>query len=297
MAFDELRLEQVQRWLQAVITHPAGVLPGLRSPPALDAIEVGPEELEQVVRPSRALSSVERLEIYSRAYYTRLVECLANEYPIVKKTVGDEAFEEFAFGYLTAYPSRSYTLGRLGTQFARYLEETRPAGTEAHGDSWSDFLVDLAHLEWTFGDVFDGPGLEQEPTLSVERLRAIEPARWGDVVLPPAPCLRLLALRYPANLFYGQARQGDVPLLPKPRRSYVAVTRVSYVVQRHDLSLPQYLLLTQLAKCRPLGDALAATIDECKIDPAELSGSLPEWFAAWTRDRFFSDVQLANARG
>src|SRR5688572_16099648 len=100
-------LDQVQRWMQAVIVHPQGVEAGIRAAAAREHIDVAPEAMEQVVGPSRRQTSLERLEIYANAYYARLLECLREEFPALAHAVGEEAFGNFAFGYLQTYPSQS----------------------------------------------------------------------------------------------------------------------------------------------------------------------------------------------
>src|SRR5260370_120642 len=122
-------LGQIQRWMQAAIMHPVGVAEGIASAEARGYIDVGPDEAETVVTRSRALSALERLTIYGYAYYARLLECLREEYPVLKHALGEEVFDAFAVGYLQQYPSRSYTLFQLGAHFPRYLAETRPDGT------------------------------------------------------------------------------------------------------------------------------------------------------------------------
>ncbi len=122
----ESPLGKVQRWMQAVIMHPEGVEAGLDSSTARDHINVPPEQVEDVISRSKALSSVERLSIYANAYYARLLECLGEEFPVLKQTLGEETFETFAFAYLQTYPSQSYTLNQLGANFAAFLIETRP---------------------------------------------------------------------------------------------------------------------------------------------------------------------------
>src|SRR5271170_7709909 len=123
----ELRqLAQIQRWLQAVITHPDGGEAGLASALARNEIDVSPDRVEDVVDPSKRRTSVERLEVYANAYYARLLECLRDEFPALLHAVGDDVFDGLAFGYLQAYPSTSYTLSNLSRNFAQFLEETRP---------------------------------------------------------------------------------------------------------------------------------------------------------------------------
>src|SRR5260370_12701840 len=119
-------LNHLQRWFQSVITHADGVDSGASSEEAQRLIQLAPGQLEKVITRSRALTAAERLAIYANAYHTRLLECLGEVFPMLKRTLGDEAFDGFAFGYLQEYPSRSHTLNELGRQFARYLQETPP---------------------------------------------------------------------------------------------------------------------------------------------------------------------------
>src|SRR3954452_1220609 len=78
-------LEQVQRWFQAVIMHPDGVVPGVLGPDARQHIELAPHELERVVTRSRSLTAAERVAIYSRAYHARLTECLEAEFTVLRQ--------------------------------------------------------------------------------------------------------------------------------------------------------------------------------------------------------------------
>src|SRR5436305_10227562 len=89
-------LSAVQRWMQAVISHPDGVESALESPDARQHLAVDQSEVEQVIAPSLAQSSVERLAIYANAYYARLLECLGEEFPVMKQTLGEETFDAFA---------------------------------------------------------------------------------------------------------------------------------------------------------------------------------------------------------
>ncbi len=157
-------LNNVQRWMQSVITHPAGVAAGLADPATQSHLELPPDAVEQIIEPSRHQSSVERLSVYADAYYARLIECMQAEFPIFRQTVGDDVFSGFAVEYLQRYPSQSYTLGELGKKFVEYLNETRPSSSDSAVD-FSDFLVDLAQLERTISKVFDGPGCEDSTPL------------------------------------------------------------------------------------------------------------------------------------
>jgi hypothetical protein len=145
-------LVRLQEWMQRVIVHPGGVLVGA----ADDENEpVARAAIEAVINRSRALTAVERLEIYNHSYYARLLECLREEYSVLAQALGEELFDSFALAYLQAHPSRSYTLADLGSAFPEYLAATRPEQADA---DWPELLIDLARLERTINEVFDGPG-------------------------------------------------------------------------------------------------------------------------------------------
>ncbi len=205
-------LNLVQRWMQSVITHPGGVAAGVSTDAAKLHLDVAVDDLEQVIKPSMSQTSIERLAVYANAYYARLIECLASEFPIFRHTVGDETFAEFAADYLRHCPSRSYTLNKLGERFPLYLDESKPPRSVGESEiGWADFLVDLARLERAFSEVFDGAGLEGQEPMSADKLLAMPPDRRPQIRLKMAPCLRLLPLRFPLNDFYTAAKRRRTP--------------------------------------------------------------------------------------
>jgi hypothetical protein len=285
-------LEQIQRWMQAVVMHPVGVAEGIASAEARGHIDVGPDEAESVVTRSRTLTALERLAIYGYAYYARLLECLREEFPVLKHALGEEVFDAFAVGYLHQYPSRSYTLFQLGANFPRYLAETRPeGGGEGLPADWPDFLIDLATLERTFNEVFDGPGVEGERLLDADRLRALAPERLLEARLVGVPCLRLLTPRYPVHQYFTAVRRHQDPDPPGPAETCLAVTRRRYVVRHFELSRPAYELLHALLAGEPVGVAISRVAEAAGPDLERLATNLQAWFQDWAREGFFSAVE------
>src|SRR6185437_11506395 len=78
---DDSPLARLQRWMQAVITHPGGVAEGAASDDARRHLADSPSGIEQVISRSQRLTSEERLAIYSHAYFARLLECLRAVFP------------------------------------------------------------------------------------------------------------------------------------------------------------------------------------------------------------------------
>jgi hypothetical protein len=284
-------LDQLQRWMQTVIMNLGGAHHGVASSEARELIDVSPEDVEKVVTRSQALTGLERLEIYNRAYFSRLVECLHEEFPVLLHALGEETFDAFAIDYLQKFPSRSYTLNHLGINFPRYLAQSRP-GEKAPGASWPDFLIDLATLELTYNEIFDGPGVEGKPLLDLNQLLTIPPERWPEARLLPVCCLRLQRLRYPVHKYFYAVRKGKNPAYPKPRATLLAITRRRYVLRRFELSRLQYVLLEALMGGEAVGAAIRRTAEAAGAGAGNLASSLREWFQLWTAEGFFQAVEL-----
>ena len=289
-------LDVVQRWFQAVVTHPEGVEGGVESEEAQRLIHLKRAELEAVIGRSRNLTAAERMGIYANAYYARLLECLAAFFPLLQKALGAEVFDGFAFEYLQHYPSKSYTLDRLGESFTRFLEETRPEpeeGEEPGALGWPDFLIDLSVFEWNLNQVFDGPGVEGKPLLTAELLQTFPPERFAESRLVPVPCLRLLAFRFPVNAYFTASRhaeEGEELEIPDPAPEFLALSRRDWVVRRFPLTLAQHALLEKILAGATVGEAIAAAADVSGLDDEALGAELQSWFRIWVAEGFFQAI-------
>jgi hypothetical protein len=299
MPKDSPDLSAIQRWMQSVITHPDGVSSGIDAEDTRREIDVSSEDVEQVVSRSRALTSIQRLEIYGNAYFARLLECLRETFPTMVSATGREVFDQFAFGYLQQYPSTSYTLGHLADNFMTYLSETRPDIDEHQRGvvDWPDFLIDLAALEWTIEQVFDGPGVEDKRLLDAETLLAIPARQWPRARLVPVVCLKLLKFHYPVNDYFTAVRKASDGEranveLPAPRPQYVALTRRDYIVHRYELEPTEFELLSRLVAGETVGEAIVQVAAESDEEIDARARQLQRWFAAWTANGFFESVEV-----
>jgi hypothetical protein len=293
---DEPRdLLALQRWMQAVITHPLGIEAGIESDEARELIDIESDEVEEVVTRSEARTSIERLEVYGNAYFSRLLECLRDQFPALVQALSEEVFDQFALDYLYACPPHSYTLNQLSDRFAAFLTETRPARDEEEENSepdWADFVIDLARLEEAIDDVFDGPGLERETPLSAEILQAISPERWPECRLIPSPALRLLAFQFPINDYFTAYRAGEEPAIPLPEATYLALHRREYIVRRFALSAPQFALLSAIVAGNNVSAAIAAAAKLAE-DWDQFASDLRNWFFDWCAAGFFRSVEVS----
>ncbi|MEX2121651.1 MAG: DNA-binding domain-containing protein [Pirellulales bacterium] len=293
MSGQPANLARLQRWMQAVIMHPDGVEGGVGSPEARRLVDIALDQLEQVIHPSRALGSAERLEIYVDAYHLRLMDCLRNQFPALVNALGEATFDAVAFGYLGAYPSRGYSLNKLGENLPQFLAQNRPHESAAPADapsSWPDGIIELSTFERAVQEIFDGPGVEGQRLLEQAELSAIAPLDWPGARLKCVECLRLFRFAHPVNAWYSQLRHVPCPP-PGPCESHVALVRQDYTVRRHELSRPQYELLLCLAAGSSIASGMEAALGGARDDVADLAVQVQGWFQQWATGGFFSGVQ------
>jgi Putative DNA-binding domain len=284
-------LEVIQRWFQTVISHPEGLAAGELSASTLPGCE-GLSRADVVVS-TNEFDADARLGVYANAYLGRLIECMENVFPVLARTLGGEVFHDFAADYLAEHPSTSYTLHHLGRNFPDHLVTLRPERLSSGEPDWADFIIDLARFEWAVYDVFDGPGCEDVAALSMDRLKSVDPVEAGALRLTPSPALRLLKFAFPVNAFYSEVRAGagEPPEAPDPCETFVALSRIDYIVRRAPLDVRQFKLLEALVAGRTVAEAIEAAFGDASDAEMEvLSGQIPVWFATWGRERFFVEI-------
>ena len=143
-----MNLEQLQRAVFDVVRQPLTEDERMREQ-TLDGRSTK-AIAEEIVKPNDRLTSVERLEIYNRVYWFRLLSSLADDFPGLREVIGQEAFDKVLLGYLTEMPSVSYTLRDLGSRLETWLR--------AHPEFISSnerMALDMVRLEWADIEAFD----------------------------------------------------------------------------------------------------------------------------------------------
>jgi hypothetical protein len=245
------------------------------------------------VKPNRHLSAFERLEIYNRQYWFRVLAALGEDFPALEAVVGKGQFESLSLDYLSAHPSRSFTLRNLGSRLPAWLAAHRKyAGDRA------ELAIDVARLEWAYAEAFD---LTEFAPLSVKEISQLD----DGAHIGLQPHLQLLAMHYPVDdLVLGVHRRrlrveaasqasnreasseshSSLPIpLPEVDRCdiWMAVHRHNLVVYYKRLAREEYALLTALSNGSSLGEALEAAFLHSPINPAEQAASVSEWFGNW----------------
>lgn len=272
------RLTALERWMQVLLTHPAGPGVGAASPEARATPAL---TIPDVFLPSKELSGEERLGVYCEMYFARLIEVLEEEFPAFVHLVGHARAHALFQDYAARHPSRHYSLNVFGKGLAGFL------GDEA--DEFEDraFALELVRLERSIQDVFDAP---ECASLAADAIAAVPPERWGRARLVPIPAFALHAFAHPVNAWYQAFRDETPRPSPAPEPSYLAVFRQEGRVWRMDLSRAQHALLAGLAAGLALEPALARLAEE-GFDLAEFGPEIQGWFRTWAAEGFFASIE------
>src|ERR1700747_3530133 len=82
-----------------------------------------PKVAADIIKPNDRLTSFERLEIYNRQYWFRILSAFAEDFPGLRAVLGERRFDAVAKAYLTDCPSRSFTLRNLGSRLESWLSK------------------------------------------------------------------------------------------------------------------------------------------------------------------------------
>jgi hypothetical protein len=290
-----MNLEQLQRAVFDVVRQPLTEDERMREQ-TLDGRSTK-AIAEEIVKPNDRLTSVERLEIYNRVYWFRLLSSLADDFPGLREVIGQEAFDKVLLGYLTEMPSVSYTLRDLGSRLEAWLRE--------HSELISRnerMALDMVRLEWADIEAFDAA---EYPILSQAELAGLG----EDPVFHLQPYLQLLDLAYPVDKLLLQVRETEDPEtdissnvvmmdhsdsaprkrlpLPKAKKVFLAVHRQENTVYFKRLKPEGFALLRAIQQGQPLSQAIETSVNWSGKKLERVMEQLHDWFANWSQLGWF----------
>lgn len=287
MSGSAMTLAEIQRAMAAAVMMPLTPEENMRAH--------GPDgrAMDQVaasfVAANSRLTPFERLEIYNRQYWLRILGALAEDFPALRAVVGAQRFEALSIAYLSAHPSRSFTLRNLGSKLAEWL-----IANPAHAGRRHALAVDVARIEWAFVEAFDSG--ERTP-LTLDQIATLD----AGSKLGLQPHLQLMALDHAADdvviaLHSREKRQisgeagvrsdeedeGAV-MLPRIRRraTWLSAHRLDHSVYYRRLQREEYATLCALRDGSALGAALEAGFADSRMSAARRAQAVREWFGAW----------------
>jgi hypothetical protein len=279
-----MNLLELQRRMAEDVTRP--LTPDFRMQSSTEDGSSTQELAESYIKPNEFLSSADRLEIYNRQYWFRVMGAVAEDYPGLLAVLGEEKFDQLVLAYLKGNPSTSFTLRNLGSKLPHWLEGHPEFAPRRH-----DLLVDVAKLEWAYIESFDRASLSPLSELDISGLTA-------ESQLSLQPHLQLLDLRYPADelilAVHREARPTEaasnaasehkykkLKRLPTMRRSVIrlAIHRFENDVYYRRIDREAFLLLSAIQQGASLGVAIEAAFSDSRLSAAEQAEKIQEYFA------------------
>jgi hypothetical protein len=255
------------------------------------------------IKPNSLLTSFERLEIYNRQYWFRVIAAVSEDFPALQVVLGQEKFDSLVLAYVRENPSTSFSLRNLGARLPAWLASYPELGGAQHA-----LAVDVARLEWAYIEAFDGAS---PAPLGWEDFAGLG----TDSTLRLQPHLQLLDLQYPvdevvlavrkltpeidivSNAVSARRRASGVALPEVSRSSvYLAVHRFEGSVYYRRIDREEFLLLADLRDGDSIATAIERAFEGSKL-PLELQAAkIQDYFAHAAELGWFCSTRSTEGR-
>jgi hypothetical protein len=227
------------------------------------------------IKPNSRLSPAERLEIYGRSYWFRVLDALYEDFPGLNAVLGPNVFNRLSRAYLSDCTSQSFTLRNLGSRLADWLARNPKYAGNRHA-----IALDMARLEWAHIEAFDNAG---KRVFGPEDLTELGP----DFRAVLQPHVRLLALRYLVDDLRIQVNERRITRIQASRlrrsRLFVAVYRLNDSVYYRRLEPREHRLLGAIGEGYSIEAAIRRAFSNGSASPGQQQSMLERWFAVWAQ--------------
>jgi hypothetical protein len=290
-----MNLLELQRRFTEALTTPLNSEEGIADRTL--AGESMQDVVDTIVKPNDRLSSVERLEIYSRSYWFRIISSLNEDFIGLRAVVGDEKFDALTQAYLTENPSRSFTLRNLGSRLEGWLRANLRY-IEPH----ERLALDMVRLEWADTESFDAL---EEPALTLDDISKLG----EDPHLRLQPHVKLLDLHYPvddlllqirdeeedesdeaSNTFSEKRSRARLKSVrkSKPRPTFVVVHRVDNLVYFKRVTQEAFRMLQTIQNGKSLSEAIDAAFNPSTLPEQKITELVQGSFRDWAEWKWFA---------
>ena len=254
------------------------------------------EIAKSFIKPNDRLSSFERLEIYNRCYWARVIDSLYDDFPGLLSILGNGKFFKLVTAYLTLHPSESFTLRNLGSRLESFVVENPQYTSPRH-----EIALDMVRFEWAQILAFDGPSKKPVSPRDIQRQNSAS-LRFGL-----QPYLTLLELNHAVDQYIIALKNHETdglrseasntsneavgvktplkrPPLPRKEKVWLAVHRHDNVLYFKRLAHASFVLLRMLQSGATLEEACRKSVriyGSSNLKP-NFQAELTVWFADWS---------------
>ncbi len=256
------------------------------------------EAVADFIKPNDRMSAFERLEVYNKQYWFRLLDCLYDDYPGLRAVIGDRKFLALRREYLARHPSDTFALRDLGSQLINFIAAEPQLTTPR-----TALALEMARFEWAQVVAFDSAA---KKPVTVDDLLDQPPEK---LRLALQPYLTLLELNHAVDEFFRAVKKRDSDILrsessnavgaepkeaarprrvapPRRQKIFLAVHRNDNHLYYKRLEPEAFAILCGLRDGQPLAaaceSAILASQRECNWEER-----ITAWFANWSELGWF----------
>ena len=225
----------------------------------------------------------ERLAVYGNAYDWRLIDALHQEYHLLAKLVGDEAFTELAEAFIDAYPSQFYSIAQFSEPLVQFLAEELPYSQQPHLSE----LVQLIKAFIVSLEAADGP------CLNFEVLANVAEQNWPSLCFKFHPSVQYFCFNYNSYAIWQALVQEKVVPQIQKTNSHCVVWRKGLQSYAVALTDAEALVLNQLKQGFCFADVCEAVYDKGFMVESQAASFVANLLATWLNNHLFSEVKLS----
>ena len=227
-----------------------------------------------------AIPRQEQLSIYAEAYFARILESLEDDFPTLRKVLGEESFVKLIADYLKNHPSRYATIGEIGKNLPQFLKTYEM--TKAY-----PFVAEIAQLEWQLICAFFS---RSHLALNLDEYSSVGMDAWAQARFSLSESVHLLQLHWPVDQLWECKNKDDFDGMLSEfaeRETFILIHQNAQgVCVVKSISSPEYQILGQVLQNVALGKICEMIQDS--IEVAEIMG----WFGTWIREGVIQKINF-----
>lgn len=219
----------------------------------------------------------ERFKIYSNNIFSSLKNVIKDDFPISRKILGEQKFNQASFEFVRNFPPTGGCLLTYGKEFPAFLDVFSPA---------LPYLKDIAQIEWAKKEIYYK---SDSCPLDPVAIHSIPAEEYIALTFEFPPATFFLKSAFSLKEFWEDNEKGNEDIKnEKPIPSYSLTIRPRYKIQHYWLSGEEFSFLMALYEKKTLGEAYENAV------AANADFNLSEALALALTREYFTKLEIYN---